>query len=209
MKLAEIKRTYDAVYSLGYNCYPAQRLERYQLRPYSGVIDWMYSHSLSGVSSLLRNHFANFMELTNMSIQGELFNGFNYLVQDRSYGIESAHDFLVSEQPEGILRKYPEFKDTLNRRIQRFLAKMNTSKSIFFFRLGGTYEEAVELESMLSMIVKHDFCVLLVNPIPHAALIECDWPLAKVCVIQAPDQWDEKSDEIWSTIFEGIHYSEG
>ncbi|MFW5435430.1 DUF1796 family putative cysteine peptidase [Paenibacillus apiarius] len=206
MRLSEIKRTYDAVYSLGSNCYPSQRMERYGLRPYSGVIDWMYSNSVPGLCTLLRNRFAHFMHPANIVVEGTVFNGHNFSVRDCIYGMQSVHDFLCSEGAEGIHAKYPLFQETLQRRITRFLDKVERCEWIFFFRLNATYEETIELEAALASIVQHQFTLLVVNPGSAYQIVESGWPLAHTCALEIPAEWDTQSDELWNAVFAGIHY---
>lgn len=206
MRLTDIKRTYQAVYSLGSNCYPAQRLERYGLRPYSGVIDWMYSNSIPGLCLLLRNRFAEFMYSDHIEVDGTEFNGHNYSLLDRVYGVQSVHDFLVADQLEGIVRKYPEFQETLQRRITRFLRNIEQAEWVFFFRLHASHEEAAALEAALASIVRHQFRLLVVNPGADHRIVELDWPLAHTCAVEAPIAWDADSDRAWNELFAGIRY---
>ncbi|MDK8181197.1 DUF1796 family putative cysteine peptidase [Paenibacillus sp. UMB4589-SE434] len=206
MDLAQLKGQYDAVYSLGSNCYPAQRLERYGLRPYSGVIDWMYSNSIPGLTKLLRSGFANFMHPDNMVVDGTEFNNYNYSVKDCFYEVQSVHDFLVSEQLEGITHKYPEFHATLQRRIARFLQKTEQSRMILFFRLNASFEEAVQLEAALAARVANQFRLLVVNPVSRKEVFDCGWPLANTCGLELPAEWDEHSDLLWNAVFAGITY---
>uniref|UniRef100_UPI00406D0897 DUF1796 family putative cysteine peptidase n=1 Tax=Paenibacillus sp. FSL L8-0340 TaxID=2954685 RepID=UPI00406D0897 len=70
MILNEIKGTYDVIFSLGHNCLAADQLSRTLLRKVGGVIDWVETPVLAGVSNLLRNRFAHFMKFPNLSITG-------------------------------------------------------------------------------------------------------------------------------------------
>ena len=53
---------------------------------------------------------------------------------------------------------YPEVIEKYNRRIDRFIEKMSTSKRILFVRTEGegSFKEAQELELVLSDLVQHD-----------------------------------------------------
>lgn len=206
MHLAEIKGVYDAVFSLGSNCYPAQRMERYGMRPYSGVLDWMRSNSVPGLCALLRNRFAHFMHPANIVVNGVEFNGHNYSVYDCIYGIQSVHDFLCAEGHEGITAKYPQFQEKLQRRIHRFLEKAEQCKRVFFFRLHATYDEATQLEQSLSSVVKHTYTLLVVNSRNADHVVDYKWPLAHTCGLEIPAEWDAKSDELWNGVFKGISY---
>ncbi|EHL78862.1 DUF1796 family putative cysteine peptidase [Bacillus smithii] len=46
MSLEDIKGTYDSVFSLGDLCLTSIQLKKNNLRPFSGVLDWMASPSL-------------------------------------------------------------------------------------------------------------------------------------------------------------------
>lgn len=206
MNLHELKGTYDAVFSLGSNCYPAQRLERYSLRPYSGVIDWMYSNSIPGLVKLLNNRFDSFMHPRNLWVEGLVLNDHNYSVRDCFYDIQSVHDFLAGDRLDGIVQKYPQFKNTFERRIARFLEKTGHCRKLLFVRLHASYEDAALLEAALRSIVTHEFRLLVVNPGQVGQMIEHNWPLQYTCSLEMPIEWDERSDELWSKVFEHIQY---
>ncbi|MGR5968187.1 DUF1796 family putative cysteine peptidase [Bacillus paranthracis] len=50
------------MFSLGNACLVSNRLRKYKLRSYTGVIDWMLSPNLLQVVDLLQNQFENFMK---------------------------------------------------------------------------------------------------------------------------------------------------
>ncbi|WP_307557448.1 DUF1796 family putative cysteine peptidase [Paenibacillus sp. V4I7] len=75
------------------------------------------------------------------------------------YHIDSVHDFLAAANTP---TSFPQYKDKYNRRIQRLLNCMETNEWILFVRSVATYEEANELEKILSGLVKHHFCILLI-----------------------------------------------
>ena len=72
--------------------------------------------------------------------------------------------------------------------------------------LGGTFEEVKELESILSLMVKHDFRILIINHSKVNGIVEKSWPLEKVSVIELPDhdKWKAK-DHHRKTILRGVH----
>ncbi|WP_019424914.1 DUF1796 family putative cysteine peptidase [Paenibacillus sp. OSY-SE] len=205
MQLAQTRGSYDAVFSLGSNCYAANKLAIHQLRHYSGVLDWMVSPSLPGVSKLLRNRFAGFMELPHMSVIGTHAGGLNFLIRDNEYNIMSAHDFPVAYNQLDHWASYPSFKEKVNRRILRFFEKMECSQRILLLRLGGTYEEALELQAELRAIVKNQFHVLLVNHTSNYGVLECHWPLEHICAIEAPLDGEANTD-LWNYIFAGVQH---
>jgi hypothetical protein len=204
MKLSNLKGEYDAIFSLGDLCLASIQLRKLGLRPYAGVIDWMGSPSLSDVNRLLRNRFAGFMELQNLSIIGYATEQFICVI-DNAYNIVSNHDFSTDKNTLTYLTTYPEVKEKFERRIRRFLEKMETCKRVLFVRTEGTYEEAAELQEVLSSLVKRDFRVLLINHTDVEGIVEDNWSLKKVCAVQFPnkDKW-YSNDDYWNAVFDGI-----
>lgn len=205
MKLKDLEGEYDAVFSLGHLCLAAIQLQKNNLRPFSGVLDWMGTHSLPDVSRLLKNRFDGFMELPNLRISGYATNE-KLLVADEKYNLFSNHDFDADKNTLTHLATYPEVKEKFNRRVGRFLDKMETAGRILFVRTEGAFGEVLELESVLSAMVKHDFALLVVNHSDVSGIVEKNWPLAKVCAVGLPNQeiWNG-NNEHWSTMLQGIH----
>lgn len=100
------------------------------------------------------------------------------------YNIDFVHDFLATVNTPTSFPQYTEIKEKYNRRIQRFLNCTKTSEWILFVRSGGTYEEAAELEKILSSMVKHNFQVLLILDGDIEEIKELDWELKHTCVVQ-------------------------
>jgi hypothetical protein len=206
MQFKDIKRSYNTVYSLGKNCWPAAALRNYGLRLSSGVLDWNVSLSLSDVNSLLKNRFEGFLELQNLSFYSYFNNGTELQIMDNRYNIISSHDFKTDVNTSTSLPSYPEVKDKYNRRIKLFLEKMETSEWILFIRTGGTYNEAVELQDILSKLVKHNFCVLLIVDTDSTLITEEDWGLKNICVIKsrAANDMPNYDHPTWSMLLNGI-----
>ncbi|UHA74021.1 DUF1796 family putative cysteine peptidase [Paenibacillus sp. 481] len=200
MRLTHIKGEYDAIFSLGSKCLAAIQLESNELRPCSGVLDWMISKSLTHVNVLLANRFAAFMEPTNMGFVN--YENQNIYLFDHLYQIMLVHDLAIDDQGTHRVELFPEFKEKINRRIQRFLDCVDSGKRILFVRLGGTYEEAVQLQLTLSQLVKGPFTVLLINDYPFETLVENDWPLERVCAVQMP--LELRCDALWTAMLSGI-----
>jgi len=207
MSLEDIKGTYDSVFSLGDLCLTSIQLKKNNLRPFSGVLDWMASPSLSSVNRLLKNRFVGFMDLPNLRIIGYASDQL-ICVSDDGYQIVSNHDFEVGKNTLSHLGGYPEVREKFDRRIKRFLEKMETSKRILFVRTEGTFEEVLELESILSKMVKHDFRILIVNHTDVSGLTEKNWPIERVSVVELPnrDIWNA-NDHFWKMMFDGVQLS--
>lgn len=61
MNLSNLKQNYNAVFSLGKNCWPTWALYQLELSPFFGVIDFMLSPSLAKVNLLFQNRFDRFL----------------------------------------------------------------------------------------------------------------------------------------------------
>jgi hypothetical protein len=210
MRLEELKGEYDAIYSLGDLCLAALQLRQNNLRPFAGPLDWMSSPSLSSVSSLLKNRFIGYMDLPNLIPSGYATgvdsSEPHLVVTDMAYQIVSSHDFIADKNTFTNLATYPEVRAKFDRRIQRFLDILYNGKRILFIRTEGTFEELLELESVLSKLVKNEFHILLVNHTNTKDLIEKDWPVKNVCAIELPNEekW-HGNDHYWEAIFKGIN----
>jgi hypothetical protein len=206
MNVNEIKGKYDAVFSLGDLCLTSIQLKKHSLRPYSGVLDWVASPSFPKVNKLLTNRFIGFLDNENLRVLG--YADEFVCVSDEYYHVVSNHDFDVDKNTLEHLGSYQEVMEKYERRIQRFLGKMEKSKRILFVRTEGTFEEALELQDVLLKLVKHDFCVLLINHTSVQGMVEKNWPLEKVCAIDFPntDKW-EGNHALWEEILSGITLS--
>lgn len=203
MDLAQLKGSYDAIFSLGDLCLASIQLKKHNLRPYSGVLDWMASPQLSDVNRLLENRFVGFMEYENLRIIG--YADDCICVSDDGYNIVSNHDFGRDKNTLQYLGSYDEVIQKYERRIQRFLTKMKTAKRILFVRTEGTLGDAADLQDILSKLIKHDFSILLINHTPVTGIVEKSWPLEKVCSIEFPntDKWEGNHD-LWEEVLSGI-----
>ncbi|MCY9694371.1 DUF1796 family putative cysteine peptidase [Paenibacillus alginolyticus] len=206
MNLAQLKGSYNAIFSLGDHCTPSIQLEKNNLRPYSGVLDWLISLNLSDVNRLLQNRFAGFMELPHLKILGIAYEK-NLLVWDENYNISSNHDFFTYKNSLQELTAYPEVKLKYDRRIDRFLEKTATAHRMLFIRCGDfTDEQVEELLSTLSELFTHDFCVLLVKHTPVTTIVEANCKFNKVCTIELPmHDYLNGNDHLWKHVLDGIH----
>ncbi len=205
MRIADIKGKYDDIFSLGQLCYISIQLEKNGLRPYSGVLDWVGSPNLSSVNRLLLNRFQGFMDRHQMECIGTAGDKL-YLVQDKLYDIYSNHDFFVAQNDPKLLEAYPSVKTKYDRRVARFLEKVDTAERLLFVRSGGTYEEAKELLEILDDLVRNDYVLLFLDPGQADEIEENDWPLERVCSVNVPhvDKLWNDSDHIWKELFAGI-----
>ncbi|MGB3101980.1 MAG: DUF1796 family putative cysteine peptidase [Psychrobacillus psychrotolerans] len=203
MNLSQLKGEYDAIFSLGDLCLASIQLKKHNLRPYSGVLDWMASIDLSKVNELLENRFIGFLEYDNLRVIG--YADDFICVSDDGYNLVSNHDFDGEKNTLTYLGGYAEVMEKYERRIQRFLSEMENAKRILFVRTEGTLEDAAVLQDVLSRIVKHDFSILLINHTYVPGIAEKSWPLEKVCSIEFPnkDKWEGNHD-LWEEVLSGI-----
>lgn len=203
MNINEIKGKYDAVFSLGDLCLTSIQLKKHNLRPYSGVLDWVASPMLSKVNKLLENRFVGFMDYENLRVLG--YADTFICVSDDGYHLVSNHDFGGDDNTLEHLWGYKEVMEKYNRRIDRFLKEVDSAKKILFVRTEGTFEDAIELQNVLSKIVKHDFRVLLINHTDVDGIVEKNWPLEKICSLEFPnkDKW-EGNHELWESVLDGV-----
>ncbi|ULO05836.1 peptidase [Paenibacillus sp. 19GGS1-52] len=206
MNLTEIKGTYDVIFSLGHNCLVADQLSRSMLRTVGGVLDWVESPILAGVSNLLRNHFLYFMELPNLSITGINDKAGCYIVRDAAYHIFSHHDFPLIENTPEQLTSYPKLQEKINRRVPRFLETLLNADKILFIRTEGTIHETNELLGILQGMVKGEFNLLVINHAPVDGIIETPWPFHNVCALQIPEVPDMfyDNDHLWRVLLSGL-----
>ena len=203
MNINEIKGNYDAIFSLGDLCLTSMQLRKHNLRPYSGVLDWVASPMLSHVNQLLENRFVGFMEYENLRVLG--YADTYICVLDEGYHVVSNHDFEGEKNSLEHLGAYHEVMEKYNRRIERFLEEMDHAKRILFVRTEGNFEDAVELQKILEKLVKHDFTVLLINHTEVEGIVETNWPLENVCSIEFPniEKWEGNND-LWERVLDGV-----
>lgn len=206
MDFNQIKGAYDVIFSLGRNCLAADQLSRHMLRNIGGVLDWVESPALSGVSQLLRNEFAHYMEFANLAITGINEQAGCYIVRDAAYHIFSHHDFPLQENAPDQLLSYPELRAKIARRVPRFLATLRSANRILFIRTEGTIHETAELLEVLRSQVVGEFNVLVINHAPVSGIVETPWPFPNVCALQIPVVPDEfhDNDYLWKKLLEGF-----
>jgi hypothetical protein len=183
-------------------------------------LDWMVSYSLADVNRLYKNRFQNFMELKNLQLLEEthffLEDGLpvypngnknalvkSYFIRDTLYNIISVHDFPVTLGKHWSIT-YPSYKAKLDLRINRFWNKLLTSKKTLFIRWSASYEQAVELQVILSDILKsNEFTVLILNPVSELTSVrEVNWGIHHICMVEFPD--DMNDYDSWDYILKDI-----
>ncbi|WP_409340311.1 DUF1796 family putative cysteine peptidase [Paenibacillus sp. MBLB4367] len=141
-----------------------------------------------------------------MTIEGIDAHETSYLLKDNAYNIVSAHDFPILRNTPGNLASYSGFKSKMDRRIQRFFDKTATSKCILFVRTGRIDNDILELHSILSSMVRHDFKLLLIEYTGVTGIVEHSCSLDNVTLLemQGYDIW-RHNDHLWRIVLEGVY----
>ncbi|MCM3308575.1 DUF1796 family putative cysteine peptidase [Priestia megaterium] len=223
MNLNGMKRPYDTVISIGSWCGVTNQLKDFNLRRFSGPFDWVTTPTLTHVNRVLKNRFQGYMDINNMKFieyakfaidendqsNDVIIEKQTYVLEDVKYNIGSYHDFLVIPGQSWTV-SYPEFREKLDRRINRFFDKIKKSQSTLFVRYCATYEEVVELQAILSELTEGTFHILIVNPVENlTTLRENNWGLDGVVFVDIPmissitDQNHWRQDD-WNYILSGI-----
>jgi len=221
-----MKRPYDTVVSIGSWCGVTNQLKKFNLRTFSGPFDWVTTPTLTHVNRVLKNKFQDYMVIDNMKFieyakfaideddqsNDVILEKQTYVLEDLKYNIGSYHDFLVTPGKHWTA-DYPGFRTKLDYRINRFLNKIKNSQSTLFIRYCATYNEVVELQSILSEMTDGSFHILIVNPVGNlTAIRENNWGLHGVVFVDIPltgsitnkNQWRQ---EDWDYILKGISIS--
>ncbi|MDU9695672.1 DUF1796 family putative cysteine peptidase [Priestia aryabhattai] len=221
LNLQDIKGSYDLMLGLGSWCGPSLNLRRHNWRRFSFPLDWMISNSIADVSRLLKNKFSGFMDLENLQRTDGYAHFLDdgvaifpeeggtepvnaHFIHDMHYNIISVHDFPIIPNVDWTVM-YPSYKEKLNQRITRFFEKIENSPSVLFIRWGAaTPEEAIELKTTLSELVKGPFNILLLQPLDGLkGVIDMNWTIDGICSVQVP--LDNPNDEaIWDYVLNGL-----
>ncbi|WP_125154278.1 DUF1796 family putative cysteine peptidase [Clostridium rectalis] len=211
MKLEEIKKPYETVISLGSYYEVAHQLDRYNLRKFTGPIDWLVLENIYNLNRTLKNGFSDLMRINNLKIEAKK-NGY-YTVRDIYYNCLSVHDFPINDYDKDWYSMYDQFSKRFKTRIDNFFYHIQNSSSILFIRLGVEYKGIKELTSILNKYVEGEYNILALNYLndkiilPHNKKVrEKDWNLKNVCYAEVPNtkgKW-EGDNEAWNYLLEGI-----
>lgn len=214
MILQELKGAYTCYISLGSSCEPAAHLRRKGLRTFSGPLDWSVALSLTDVNRLLMNQFQGYMELSNMGlidgyatyVDNEIVTPVkSYFVKDHQYNVISVHDFPVVEGQDWTTF-HPAFKEKIDRRCQRLLNHLRNSPNTLFVRWGSTYEEALQLQTVLRSLTGGSFHILIVNGIDGLnSVVDNGWALPGICSLGIPNRAGD--DVTWDYLLDGFSLS--
>lgn len=204
MKWRDSLGGYKAYISLGSTCQTAYQLKRLGLRTYAGPLDWFVSDSIGGVVRLIDHRFNGFMELNQLELIGTTYECF--VIRDNAYDVISFHDFPLHLTADRWRDAYPEFKQKLNRRKDRFLRTIQ-SQPILFIRTNSTRKEAQELHAALKRHMHRKFHLLIVNNHEEGSkdVIYEDWGLGGISSVLLPKGEDWRGfNQAWDTCMKGF-----
>jgi hypothetical protein len=202
MKWNDSRGSYKAYISLGSTCQTAYQLKRLGLRKYAGPLDWFVSDSVNGLIRLIENRFNGFMDFNNLQLIDCTDDCF--VIRDNMYSILSFHDF-----PRSLERwwdVYPRFKETVSRRVNRFL-KTVKNKPILLVRTQTKKNEAQELHASLKTLIHDRSRLLIVNHHldDRKDVVYEDWGFDKVFSVTVPRGEDWRGlDQAWDKCTRGL-----
>ncbi|MDQ0269728.1 DUF1796 family putative cysteine peptidase [Cytobacillus purgationiresistens] len=204
MSLKDIQGEYNTVFSLGNLCLSAIQMKNNQIRPFSGVFDWIGTPKTDTVTTLIKSRFANFLNFNNL-VPEKYLSERDLYVWDKFYDIGFNHDFYTDKNSLTHLGGFPEVKAKYNRRIKRFLDSFETSERILFIRTEAEYGDVKELQATLNSMVKNKFELLIVNHKNIPTMIEKTWDIKHVTVVEMPDHeiW-EGNDALWKQLLKDV-----
>ncbi|MFK7691267.1 DUF1796 family putative cysteine peptidase [Paenibacillus sp. HJGM_3] len=202
MKWHDSIGSYEACISLGSTCETAFQLKRLGLRKYAGPLDWFVSDSIGGLVRLIDHRFNGFMEFSQLELIG--FTNDCFVVKDSTNHVVSFHDFpLYAGQWE---EAYPAFKETLNRRVDRFLKTIH-DQPILFIRTQTKRKEAQKLHAALKTLMHGESQLLIVNnhQEDRKDVIYEDWGLDGINSVLLPKGEDWTGlNQAWDTCMNGF-----
>ncbi|MBW5447672.1 hypothetical protein GE107_16580 [Cohnella sp. CFH 77786] len=201
MKLKELAGSYDLILSMGYNCQPAFQLRANQVRSFTGPVDWVITNSIPNLIQLLDNGFKDYMKLENLQIIGSIYG--HYSAEDVATGTLSFHDFPVPADQSRRIDNYPEFRQQLDRRIERFYERARSSRKALYVRERASLPEAISLRQALMRLSGGDVYLLVLNDADGAPLHDADWDEPFIAAAGLPKEESEWTDA-WKELLKGI-----
>jgi hypothetical protein len=127
------------------------------------------------------------------------------LVSDDVYHMYSNHDFYTNANTLTHLGAYDEVKAKYDRRVKRFLEKMETNTRTLFVSTEGVIDDVLETKEVLTSLVKNEFNLLVINHTNAAGLVEIDCPIERICMPEFPDvdKW-VANNHLWKEVLSGI-----
>ncbi|WP_410509094.1 DUF1796 family putative cysteine peptidase [Methanosarcina hadiensis] len=142
-------KSYDFIASLGSACIVADKIQKNNLRLFSGPLDWIVSNPSSTIQ-FLGSEFNDFFKLNNLKTKGIHENNFTYLVEDTSYNLLFVHDFLKDST---ISSQYLHLNSKYNRRISNFYRWcLKAESALFIMYFPGQDDYLPEVKELISTL---------------------------------------------------------
>lgn len=196
---------YDAIINLGGDCQVAYQLKLHGLRYYALPFDtWITPYT--SLELLLKNSCKGFLEPSNFIEKVDQKDGKEYTyILDQRYGVRLIHNGATLEK---FFANFPDFSQTIERRIQRLFDLVNCSTCPLFIRKTITKDQAIALKDLLSQLRRG-------RPFMLLALDSTDTEISnyqefQLCYyyLRQPSPYSWKGDpEAWREIFINIGLS--
>ena len=146
-------KSYDFIASLGSACIVADKIQKNDLRLFSGPLDWIVSNPGSTIK-FLESNFNDFLKLDNLKIKGIHENNSTYLVQDTKYNLLFVHDFL-KDCP--LINQHMNINNKYNKRILNFYSWCSKADSALFIMYFPTMDDYLPQVKELISTLKEKF----------------------------------------------------
>jgi len=194
------------IISLGYNCYVKKYMNDLNISQETNLFDYI-GVSMWSINELLLNDFKNLCDINEYKKYKILNNDFNEIIIHEKYYLRFLHDFknnkseeekkifLNTSDPnnkkfymnriiqfdlmEELKNKFPTFKSTLERRIERLKKILSTEKNIIFIRLEEENNERIIYEIYKEKFKKSE----LENIIEFSNIIKKLYPILNFKII--------------------------
>ncbi len=194
-------RSYDFAVSLGTACIVSNKMEKNNLRLFSGPFDWIVG-SPERVNYLIRNDFKDFFRHNNLEIEGKKDGKF--LVRDKLNGLLSVHDFQASKD-NILVDEHKKVMDKYNRRIKKFYNWSKLSEKalfIIFINSEEDFSEAYGIKEAISLCFPQLHFDLLVVHLSNEKISKIkymDGNLYLAYIYHDENDWS-KSDLHWKNV---------
>ncbi|MGB9938733.1 DUF1796 family putative cysteine peptidase [Methanosarcina sp.] len=146
-------KSYDFIVSLGSACIVADKIQKNNLRLFSGPVDWIVSNPDS-TAQFIKSNFMDFLNLDNLKIKAIHDNNTTYLVQDTKYDLLFVHDFL-KDIP--LSHQYSDLRKKFSRRILNFYRWCSEAESALFVMYFPESDNYLHRIKALELILKEAF----------------------------------------------------
>jgi hypothetical protein len=195
---------YRHVISLGKTCQPALHMERNNLRVASYPLDWILSPTDS-LCTLLSTRFEHFFDKPLLAPQK--MTAMNTLeVHHTKLGLVYAHEFKDEKSFE---TDYDRWKETYDRRIDRFYEVLGGTEKVLFLRFRVTKEDAEKISRTLSGLFPDlPYTLLCVDDTEE---LKQDWQIPHVInrhILAAPedDAGSRKYNPVWKKLYQDFPF---